>query len=97
MKAHDGDRGINNAIKFSLSKSDHDFFDINESTGVVFTTTELDRERSLNDENGAYILEIIASEISDTLVRSSIYFFKYRLYSEFKIVIFKEKYYRSED
>lgn len=69
MKAHDGDRGINNPIKFSLVKSEHDFFDINEATGVVFTTTELDRERSLNDENGAYILEIVASEITDTLVK----------------------------
>lgn len=68
MKAHDGDRGINNPIKFSLEKTEHDFFDINESTGVVFTTTELDRERSLNEENGAYIVEIIASEISDVQV-----------------------------
>lgn len=72
VKAHDGDRGINNQIKYSLIRSEQNCFDIDESTGVVYTTTELDRERSLNDGNGAYIVEIVASEVTDTLVSFNI-------------------------
>ena len=70
MKAHDGDRGINNPIKYSLTKRNAGPFDIDETTGVVFTTSELDREASINNgENGAYILEIVAKEISKVSVR----------------------------
>lgn len=42
----------------------NDLFAINEKTGVVFTRKTLDREDSRNQENGAYILEIQATEIS---------------------------------
>lgn len=62
VKAHDGDRGINNPIQYSLaSKSDR--FAISDETGVIYTKTKLDREESRDDQIGSYILEIIATEI----------------------------------
>lgn len=46
-----------------------DRFAINEETGVVYTKTKLDREEeSRDDQIGSYILEIIATEISENEV-----------------------------
>lgn len=64
VKAHDGDRGINNPIKYSISSGGDNHFSINENTGIITTTMKLDREDSRNQENGAYILEIVAKERS---------------------------------
>lgn len=64
VTAHDGDRGINNPIKYSISTGGDDHFAIGEKTGLIYTTRKLDREDSSNQENGAYILEIIATERS---------------------------------
>lgn len=64
VKAHDGDRGINNAIRYSIAHGGDAHFAIDEKTGLVYTTKALDREDSRNQENGAYILEIVATERS---------------------------------
>lgn len=64
VKAHDGDRGINNPIHYSILSGGNGLFAINEKTGVIFSRKTLDREDSRNQENGAYILEIQATEIS---------------------------------
>lgn len=64
VKAHDGDRGINNPIQYTILSGGNDLFAINEKTGVVYTRKTLDREDSRNQENGAYILQIQATEIS---------------------------------
>lgn len=69
VKAHDGDRGINNPIKYSILSGGNDLFGINEKTGVVYTRKSLDREDSRNQENGAYILEILATEQSKLKVK----------------------------
>lgn len=68
VKAHDGDRGINNPIKYSILSGGNGLFAINEKTGLVYTRKTLDREDSRNQENGAYILEISATEISKITV-----------------------------
>lgn len=69
VKAHDGDRGINNPIHYSIISGGNDLFAINEKTGVVYTKKMLDREDSKNQENGAYILEIQATEVSQIKVK----------------------------
>lgn len=67
MKAHDGDRGINNPIRYSFdSKSDH--FAINDETGAVYTKTKLDREEPRDDQMGSYVIEIVATEMNDKQV-----------------------------
>lgn len=49
------------------SKSDH--FTINGTSGVVTTKRKMDREEPLDSQNGAYVIEIFATEISDQVVR----------------------------
>ena len=62
VRAIDGDRGVNNKIKYSVVKGSNNMFKIDEDTGVVTTLKTLDREDSRNLINGAYILEILAVE-----------------------------------
>ncbi|XP_055586421.1 cadherin-23 [Uranotaenia lowii] len=65
VKAIDGDRGINNRIRYSIrSKQSVIPFEIDEKTGKITTTTKLDREDSSNLANAAYILEVFATEVS---------------------------------
>ena len=65
VKAHDGDRGVNNPIRYSIvSKEPNNPFGIDENTGIIFSTKTLDREHAGNQENGAFILEIVATERS---------------------------------
>lgn len=64
VKAIDGDRGINNKIKYSIVRGGNNMFRIDEDTGVITTLKPLDREDSRNLINGAYILEILAVERS---------------------------------
>ncbi|CAG4973752.1 unnamed protein product [Parnassius apollo] len=63
VRAIDGDRGINNRISYSIISGGEEHFDIDSSSGVVYTINPLDREDPLNS-NGAYILEILATEES---------------------------------
>jgi Cadherin domain len=62
VRAIDGDRGINNKIKYSIFKGSNNMFKIDEDTGVITTLKVLDREDNRNLINGAYILEILAVE-----------------------------------
>lgn len=64
VKAVDGDRGVNNKIKYSIVRGGNNMFKIDEDTGVITTLKPLDREDSRNLINGAYILEILAVERS---------------------------------
>ena len=58
VQAIDGDRGINNRISYSIIAGGEEHFDIDSSSGVVYTVNQLDREDP-NNSNGAYILEIL--------------------------------------
>lgn len=69
VKAHDGDRGINNKIKYSFATRS-DRFAINDMTGAVYTRMKLDREEARDDQMGSYALDIVATEISDTRANS---------------------------
>ncbi|VVC96242.1 unnamed protein product [Leptidea sinapis] len=62
VRAIDGDRGINNRISYSIISGGEDNFDIDSSSGVIFTVSSLDREDP-NNSNGAYILEILVTII----------------------------------
>ena len=68
MRAIDGDRGVNNRINYSIIRGANDLFRIDHESGIVFTTKELDREDPQNQVNGAYILEILATEKSKIIV-----------------------------
>ncbi|XP_054269612.1 cadherin-23-like [Macrosteles quadrilineatus] len=63
VRAVDGDRGVNNRILYSITRGGEGVFDIDAHSGLVFTTTKLDRE-SASNSNGAYIMEIMAQEES---------------------------------
>lgn len=52
VKAIDGDRGINNKIKYFIEKFNNDLFEIEEDSGIVYTTTNLDRENKINGMYG---------------------------------------------
>ncbi|KAK6628109.1 hypothetical protein RUM44_010591 [Polyplax serrata] len=66
VKAVDGDRGVNNPISYSITKGALGAFEIDSTSGIVYTVQKLDRENP-NTNNGAYILEITAEEDSKTL------------------------------
>lgn len=70
VKAYDGDRGVNNPIRYSIAHGGDGSFAINAKSGLVYTTRALDREDARNQENGAYILEIVATEKSKLMVSS---------------------------
>ncbi|XP_055907178.1 cadherin-23 [Eupeodes corollae] len=63
VKAIDGDRGINNQIKYTVENNEQ--FGIESNTGYVYTARALDREDTSDQVNGAYILKITATEISE--------------------------------
>lgn len=60
VRAIDGDRGVNNRISYSIISGGEEHFDIDSSSGIVYTINPLDREDP-NNSNGAYILEILVS------------------------------------
>ncbi|RWS28589.1 cadherin-23-like protein [Leptotrombidium deliense] len=64
--AVDGDRGVNNAVTYSIMKGAKGLFAIDSSTGTVTVNDNLDRESNLVDGSGnsAYILEIQATEVT---------------------------------
>lgn len=63
VRAIDGDRGVNNRISYSIISGGEEHFDIDSSSGVVYTVNQLDREDP-NNSNGAYILEILVRTLS---------------------------------
>ncbi|CAG9827600.1 unnamed protein product [Diabrotica balteata] len=69
--AVDGDRGVNNPIEYSLLSNSlnsvNDVFSVERDTGVVFTTSVIDRE-ALPGGAGTYILQITAKEIGSKIV-----------------------------
>nr|XP_023023050.1 cadherin-23 [Leptinotarsa decemlineata] len=73
--AVDGDRGINNPIEYSLTSNGlnriSDIFSVERDTGVVLTTSFLDRE-ALPAGAGTYILQITAKEVGSKIVPAPI-------------------------
>uniref|UniRef100_A0A182QBJ4 Cadherin domain-containing protein n=1 Tax=Anopheles farauti TaxID=69004 RepID=A0A182QBJ4_9DIPT len=64
VKAVDGDRGINNRILYGISNNASELFEIDRLKGSLRTRRKLDREDSKNPVNGAFILEVVATEES---------------------------------
>ncbi|ETN63913.1 hypothetical protein AND_004358 [Anopheles darlingi] len=71
VKAVDGDRGINNRILYDISNNASELFEVDRLKGSVRTRQKLDREDSGNPINGAFILEIVATEESKLKPRPS--------------------------
>ncbi|XP_071565121.1 cadherin-23 [Temnothorax nylanderi] len=63
VRAVDGDKGINNKVIYSITKGPRYLFDIDATSGVVFTRAQLDREAEENSD-GTFILEITVKEVS---------------------------------
>jgi hypothetical protein len=63
VRAVDGDRGVDNAVRYALVAGD-DAFAINGDTGIVYTLRMLDRESKASSD-GAFILAIEATEDGD--------------------------------
>jgi hypothetical protein len=53
--AVDGDRMVNNDIKYSLL-NENDLFGIDSQSGIIYTKATLDRDRVLG---GSYILQVV--------------------------------------
>uniref|UniRef100_A0A182ISV2 Cadherin domain-containing protein n=1 Tax=Anopheles atroparvus TaxID=41427 RepID=A0A182ISV2_ANOAO len=64
VKAVDGDRGINNRIRYGIANNASDLFEIDRYKGSLRTRQKLDREDPANPINGAFILEVVATEES---------------------------------
>ncbi|XP_068933866.1 cadherin-related family member 2 [Petaurus breviceps papuanus] len=62
LKTMDGDKGINDPVKFSISSSTRPWFSIGEENGVIEVSHPLDRELLL-DEDEEVLLEVMATEI----------------------------------
>ncbi|XP_035709581.1 cadherin-23-like isoform X3 [Folsomia candida] len=69
VRAIDGDRGINNAIKYSLVNDNEKVFEIDSDSGIVYTKEPLDRE---NARGGSYVLNIVATEQSKISPKPSV-------------------------
>ncbi|XP_073991281.1 cadherin 88C isoform X3 [Rhodnius prolixus] len=67
VRAIDGDRGINNKITYSILSGAQGVFEVEPSTGKVYTLKTIDRESIINNNNGAFILEIQAREESRSI------------------------------
>ncbi|XP_058129586.1 cadherin-23 [Anopheles ziemanni] len=64
VKAVDGDRGINNRIRYGIANNASELFEIDRYKGSLRTRQKLDREDPGNPINGAFILEVVATEES---------------------------------
>ncbi|XP_011499950.1 PREDICTED: cadherin-23 [Ceratosolen solmsi marchali] len=71
VRAIDGDKGINNRVNYSITRGPHYLFDIDATSGTVFTTAQLDREAPDNSD-GSFILEITVKEISNIFPAPSV-------------------------
>jgi cadherin 23 len=63
VRAIDGDKGINNRVTYSITRGPHYLFDIDATSGTVFTTAQLDREAPDNSD-GSFVLEITVKEVT---------------------------------
>ncbi|KAL2733633.1 cadherin-23 [Vespula maculifrons] len=63
VRAADGDKGINNKVTYSITQGPRYLFDIDATSGLVFTRAQLDREAEENIE-GTFVLEITVKEVS---------------------------------
>ncbi|XP_024946017.1 cadherin-23 isoform X2 [Cephus cinctus] len=66
VRAIDGDKGINNKVTYSITQGPNYLFDIDATSGLVFTRTQLDREAEENSD-GTFVLEITAKEVSKVI------------------------------
>lgn len=71
VRAIDGDKGINNRVTYSITRGPSDLFDIDATSGTVFTTSQLDREAP-NNSDGSFILEITVREVSKIVPAPSV-------------------------
>lgn len=77
VRAIDGDRGVNNKIKYAILSGGNGLFAIDADVGIVRTIKKLNREDSQNQINGAYILEILATERTKLkVIKKSIFRYK---------------------
>ncbi|XP_055621395.1 cadherin-23 [Toxorhynchites rutilus septentrionalis] len=72
VEAIDGDRGVNNRIRYSIAPNNSIPFRIDQHSGMIFTSTKLDREDERNRLNAAYILEVTATEVSQIKPQPSV-------------------------
>ena len=70
VAAVDGDRGVNNAISYRITRGGDGLFGIDQSSGAITVTGKLDREAAIQETTGsaAYILELEATEMTTTIV-----------------------------
>lgn len=59
MKAIDGDRGIDNRIVYSITRGGNGVLQVEPNSGIVYTTSVLDREDPFIIKTGAIIVEIM--------------------------------------
>ncbi|OXU32081.1 hypothetical protein TSAR_007838 [Trichomalopsis sarcophagae] len=71
VRAIDGDKGINNRVTYDITRGPRHLFDIDATSGTVFTTAPLDREAPDNSD-GSFILEITVKEESSVLPTPSV-------------------------
>ncbi|XP_018375495.1 PREDICTED: cadherin-23 [Trachymyrmex cornetzi] len=71
VRAVDGDKGINNKVTYSITKGPRYLFDIDATSGLVFTRAQLDREAEENSD-GTFILEITVKEVSKIIPPPSV-------------------------
>lgn len=71
VRAVDGDKGINNRVTYSITRGPSYLFDIDATSGTVFTTAQLDREAPDNGD-GSFILEITVKEVSKVIPAPSV-------------------------
>ena len=71
VRAVDGDKGINNKVTYSITQGPRYLFDIDTTSGLVFTRAQLDREAEENAE-GTFILEITVREVSNIVPAPSV-------------------------
>ncbi|XP_058798620.1 cadherin-23 isoform X2 [Phymastichus coffea] len=71
VRAVDGDKGINNQVTYGITRGPQYLFDIDATSGTVFTTAQLDREAPDNSD-GSFILEITVREVSKVISAPSV-------------------------
>lgn len=67
VRAIDGDKGINNKITYSITEGPKHLFDIEPTSGLVFTIAQLNRE-AVDNSDGTFILKITVKEISSVVI-----------------------------
>lgn len=76
MKAIDGDRGIDNRIVYSITRGGNGMLQVEPNSGIVYTTSVLDREDPLIIKTGAIIIEIMVQQTIYNCNCISLYFFE---------------------